>query len=311
MTTLLTEMGKQLAQRWLATLALPGALFLASCAIAHVLGHGAALDVSSLLSWFGALADQHGSGSPAVILAVAATALLSAAACSFAATALAGAVDRVWTMTGRWAPAHRLTVLRRRRWNRAYDDVRSHIARAVRTPEQGADASQFTDVVQRCSAICLVSPERPTWIADRLRATDVRVHVAYRLDLASAWPRLWLLLTPEVRGEIVAVRGSYDTATRKTAWALMYAGVSLWWWPAAVPAAVLALDGWRQGRRSVETLASLIEAVVDLHVRGLAEATGSATADALVPDEGHRLSLLFRKDDTLHPRQSRTQVGDL
>ncbi|MEV7373368.1 hypothetical protein AB0O51_21170 [Streptomyces sp. NPDC090301] len=49
--------------------------------------------------------------------------------------------------------------------------------------------------------IALTRPARPTWMGDRLIAADARGHRTYRIDLVSAWPRLWLLLPDTAHAE--------------------------------------------------------------------------------------------------------------
>ncbi|NEC82183.1 hypothetical protein G3I38_23805, partial [Streptomyces sp. SID7958] len=51
MSTVLTELGKQLAGRWAALLLLPGALYVCVVTGAVVLGHAHALDPSAAADW--------------------------------------------------------------------------------------------------------------------------------------------------------------------------------------------------------------------------------------------------------------------
>ncbi|MFF4567929.1 hypothetical protein [Streptomyces sp. NPDC001435] len=48
----------------------------------------------------------------------------------------------------------------------------------------------MADAIATADRICLLEPDRPTWIADRLRVTPVRIEAVYGFDLDAAWPRL-------------------------------------------------------------------------------------------------------------------------
>ena len=71
-----------------------------------------------------------------------------------------------------------------------------------------------------------------------MRACRVRVSKMYGLDLASAWPRLWLIVPATVRAELGAAYAEFSGAARLTAWAILYLVLSIWWWP-AIPIAVI------------------------------------------------------------------------
>ncbi|MCD2469045.1 hypothetical protein MBT42_36540 [Streptomyces sp. MBT42] len=58
-------------------------------------------------------------------------------------------------------------------------------------------------------------------MGDRLIASDARVHRTYRIDLVSAWPRLWLLLPDTAHAEVQAARSALTASTRRAAWGLL------------------------------------------------------------------------------------------
>ncbi|MFC7643160.1 hypothetical protein ACFQX6_21680 [Streptosporangium lutulentum] len=151
-------------------------------------------------------------------------------------------------------------------------------------------------------AIGLVPPRRPTWIGDRLRAADQRVHTAYDLDLTGAWPRLWLLVPDAARTELIVARDAYVAAARLVGWALLYLLVAWWWWPALPVALALAVTGWIRARDTVVVLADLIEAIVDLYGRDLATQLGVPASGPLSRETGLAISTTLRKDpETHHP----------
>ncbi|MEK8169407.1 hypothetical protein NKH77_05185 [Streptomyces sp. M19] len=95
---------------------------------------------------------------------------------------------------------------RRLRWIRAagrYNAALITLARRRRDPfapplgDAGEDPEPDTEALTAArDRIALAEPRRPTWMGDRLLAVAVRVRDTYDLDLATAWPRLWLVVPP-------------------------------------------------------------------------------------------------------------------
>ena len=142
----------------------------------------------------------------------------------------------------------------------------------------------------RADRICLVEADRPTWIGDRLRACRVRVERAYGLDLDAAWPRLWLIVPDTVRAELGAARDAFGVAARLTAWAILYLILGAWWWPAVPIALITGATGIIRARQATDNLGDLVEAAVDLHVRGLAVQIGENLTGPLTPAIGQLLT---------------------
>jgi hypothetical protein len=151
------------------------------------------------------------------------------------------------------------------------------------------------DAIARADRICLVEPARPTWVGDRLHASEVRVRRAYGLDLAPAWPRIWLIVPQEVRLEISAARDSLGASARLTGWAVLYLLLAIWWWPAALMAVIAGATGAVNARLAASDLAELIEAAVDLYCRELAAQLGHVSTGQLTPEQGRELATLMRK----------------
>lgn len=180
-------------------------------------------------------------------------------------------------------------------------------------PPHGADPearAALRVALDRCRRICPVPADRPTWIGDRLRAVDLRVHHAYRVDLEALWPRLWLALPDPARAELADAYAAYRANARLTGWGLMYLLVALWWWPAAVVAAVTLATAWVRARGAAEALADLVEGAVDLYGRDVATALGVLPADdGLDRASGDAVSALLRKDGALHPEPADPPAG--
>ncbi|MGW8366361.1 hypothetical protein ACWGK1_38185 [Streptomyces wedmorensis] len=324
MSAFLTTLGGKLADTWLSLLVLPGLLYLAVATAGSVLGHRNATDHALLVERIDRLAAGPTAHSPGSVVLIAVLVLVSSAGVSRLAAALGGGVERLWL--GDWPaplrPADRaLTRRRARRWTTADARYRRALtARALRvaaataeppTPDapdallsnalrgtdhdhEGSDDDTVTLNARR-NLIALTRPARPTWMGDRLVSVDARVHHAYRLDLTTAWPRLWLLLPDTTHSEIRTARAALTAAARRAGWGALYVLPALWWWPAGLVVAVVWASAWRQGRLAVHEFAELVESAVDLHGRDLATALGIPCEERLTAAEGLEITRALRK----------------
>jgi hypothetical protein len=305
MTGVLAELGKNLATRWLAGVLPTGLIFLAAVFAGASLGHVHWYDLPAAVhradGWAATTTDHPVTEG----LAVAAAVALAAVAAALLVEALGTVVDHLWC--GPWPkPLHRLgaALLARRlaRWEAVNREVREAWRReagrraARRNDPAASSVPEAARLIAERDRICLVRPDRPTWVSDRVRAVDERVYTAYGLDLGAVWPRLWLLMTVDERGEVRSERQAYDTATRLVAWAVLYLLLGLWWWPSLAVAAVLLVLGVRRGRAAMDTFCLLVESAVDLHCRSLAEQLGLACEERLPVPLGRRITAMLRKD---------------
>ena len=199
-------------------------------------------------------------------------------------------MQRLWFAT-RLGPLGRgLTVWRRWRWRRA-DDAYEVVLLA---PDP--DTKSLNKLLANRDRICPVRPDRPLWMADRLRAVGERVHGTYGLDLGSLWPRLWLVVPDGVRTELSSARSRLADDARLCAWGLLYLVPALWWWPSAVFAAGTCVVAWRRGRISCDALADLVESTVDLHTRAVVEQLGIDAPNGITPAVGLDVTERIRKD---------------
>jgi hypothetical protein len=299
MNTLITSLGGKLAERWLAALMLPGVVFVAVGATAVRLGHSHWSDLRLLEQEL----NRFATGTPArdngTVLLIALGVVLSSVVAAAVAQSLERLVVALWTHDwGRLGGA--MTRRRRRRWDAAMDRYETALrdkARRLRSPDtQTGPLPDIQALARACDRIALTEPARPTWIGDRMLAAAGRVQACYDLDLASAWPRLWLLLPEDTRGPLVLAQGDFAGAARRVGWGLLYMVLGLLWWPAAFIGLGLCVAGWRQGRSTVSVLADLVEAVVDLHVGTLGAALGHTTNGIFTTADGHAVTLLLRKE---------------
>ncbi|MBT2423797.1 hypothetical protein J7F01_15260 [Streptomyces sp. ISL-22] len=76
-----------------------------------------------------------------------------------------------------------------------------------------------------------------------------------------------------------------------TAWALLYLPLTVWWWPAVLITAVLAVAGRQRTRAAADIYATLIEAAARLHARALADCLGLDLIGTPTQDSGETLML--------------------
>ncbi|MFD8477957.1 hypothetical protein [Kitasatospora sp. NPDC059673] len=297
----LASLGGKLAERWLVTLMLPGVAFVGAAALALTLGHGHWSDTALLRAELDRLAASPAARGGAATLLVTLGLVTLAVASSAAAQGIEQLMVRIWT--GPWGRYGRpLVRRRRRRWDEAaarHEDALREKARLLRSARQPGPGPVTTpDTVATAAArdrIAPTRPQRPTWTGDRMLAVGERVRTAYDLDLATVWPRLWLVLPDEVRVPLAQAQTAFTAAARTAAWGILYLALGLWWWPAAaIGTAVLALGRWR-GRESMEHLAELVESAVDLHVHTLAAALGHRPDGPFTPADGESVTRTLRK----------------
>ncbi|MEU5098055.1 hypothetical protein [Streptomyces sp. NPDC020996] len=306
MNPLLATLGGKLTERWLNSLVLPGALFLAAAAVGTTLGHRHWHDVDRLRTTLDDLATRPAldrTGTAALLVALV---LLTATAASLAAQFLGGVIERCRLRFGRDPLSRARTARRARRWRERDAKLDEAIGRAQQTGA-GPDGVVMipSSVLARIQAlgeardrIALREPARPTWYGDRMQATADRVEAAYGVDLAVLWPRLWLILPEPAVRQIQSAHDSFEAAARLAAWAVGYALLACWWWPAAPVAVGCAAVARSRARTALDALAGLIEAAVDVHGRELATRVGLISPEApgrLARDTGDGMSAVFRK----------------
>ncbi|MFD0635668.1 hypothetical protein ACFQ9X_33080 [Catenulispora yoronensis] len=130
------------------------------------------------------------------------------------------------------------------------------------------------------------APTRPTWIGDRFSTTGARIHADFGLDLDHVWPRLWVILPEPLRTDLSAAQDAYATASRRTAWGVMYAFVAVVWWPALAIGAAVIVAGETRSRTAAVALTDLICASVELYVTDLADRLGITATRPLQRSDG-------------------------
>ncbi|HEV2377468.1 MAG TPA: hypothetical protein VGS19_35545 [Streptosporangiaceae bacterium] len=291
MSAFFSELGKRVAEKWLALAVLPGLLFLSAVITALSLGHTHALDLAMLTSRAKAFAVQFNGLGPTMAVLLVAGAMLAATACGLAAQALATLIQHSWFSTWTWfAPlGDRLLAKRRGRWN----DITDAIDDAVRA---GDPKDRYTALAAARTRIAVSEPVLPSRIGDRLNAVDARVYAEYELDLVAAWPHLWLITPDTTRGELRTAAIRFSGTALQMSWGVLYTVLGLVWWPALFAGAVTLLTTWHRARDSAETYACLIEATVDLYGIELARSLGLAEEGGrFTADHGKAITNLVRK----------------
>jgi hypothetical protein len=327
-TTFFEALGGKLAERWLGLLVLPGLLLLATAWTADRLGHAHWHDLGRLTAELNRIAGQPAWRSTGPLVLALAGIVLAALGLGLTVQAAGAGVERLWLSTRpRFLVAARL-----RRWQAAQSAFETALLAAARAegrgraegrtegrtaghtegraegraegrtegadarggPDAGALAAEARRLDAARDRIAVAEPSHPFWLGDRLAAPELRAAHRYSLDLATAWPRLWLILPPEVRTELDTARTRLSSSARLVAWSIGYVLVGLLWWPSLIAGVVTAVVAWRQSRTAAAVLADLVDATVDLHARKLAESLGLPVAATLTPQTGAAISKLLR-----------------
>lgn len=299
MNSLITELGKKLAEQWMSLLVLPGALFLAVAVAARALGHTHALSPDHLedqiTTWAGTAYVATISGQIILLAAV----LAGSAAVGLIAQMLGSLFEKSVLAADWWtwptplrAMADRLTAHRQRRWNMATATWHRHREEAARALTRGKRLDPAKRRMARASMLRIAAeyPDRPTWCGDRVHAVAVRMDRDHHMDLAVVIPHLWLVLPEEIRAEIATARQGIVRATTLTAWSIPYATLTAWWWPAVLIAAGISVTGWWRTRTAVDLYATLLEATTRIHTRNLVDSLGLEPPTSLTPDIGDALT---------------------
>lgn len=264
MVGILAEVGRRVSGRWLTAVLLPGLLLVTVAAAGVRLGHAHALDVDRLTDWVDGLARDW-TARPARAVVDAGLALTAAGVAGTVAGMLGRTVERFWL---RAAPGG--------------DRRRKRVLRAAE--RDGADVVEA------------YLPARATWMSDRVRLVEARIRAQYWFDAATAWPRIWLLAADEVRRPVLDARVRFSEAVTLAGWGWLYLVAGVFWWPALVTGAGVLLTAWRRGRDSLEEFATLIEAVIDIHHRTLADVLGVHVGPGGITEaEGRMIDDILRK----------------
>ncbi len=284
MTGFLGEIGKQLADRWAALLAVPGLLYLAVVTAAAVLGQAHALSYPDLsrkiAAWAASPALKSVGGTVLIVAAILAGSIMA----GLVAAAGGRFIEILWTLPGEHVPG---------RWLADWRRDRSQHAKAI--ADTSTDPAAVDKAIARADRICLIEADRPTWIGDRLRVCHVRIERVYGLDLNATWPRLWLIVPDNVRTELGAARDAFSAAARLTQWAILYLILAIWWWPAAIIALITGATAIVRAHLATDNLADLIESATDLYSRDLAARLDQNLSGPMTPAMGRLLSTRMRK----------------
>jgi hypothetical protein len=266
-TDLIASLGQKISERWLGAIVLPGLLYTTIVGWALLAGHWHALDLPWLVGRVDELWHQA-PPRPATAAITIAAALALAGSAGVASTVMAEDIlHRAWTIRG---PQRWLNTLRKRtraRW----------VGRDSQPPER-------------------YLPQRATIIGECFRLIGERVHAQYGLSVNDAWPRIWILASADTRTLLAAAQQRYYGDAALAAWGLLYLPWTLWWWPAGIIAATTIALGYLRARTSATTLATFIEATVDVHATDLAGAVGVDLPEGRVtPVEGNNINDILIK----------------
>lgn len=300
MSKFLETLAGRLAERWLTLLVLPGALYLAVAIAATRLGHAHWYRLDLLRHDLTRIAAEPAVRSPGTVALALAGLLAASAVAGILNQALGTLFRATWFARPRGPLTRALTRRRARRWDAA--DQRFREATVVAGEAQLVSEPGTADLIRQAeeraaarNAIGLVRPSRPFAAGDRMAAADQRVLNRYALDLASAWPRLWLVLPDATRSALQEANGAVAAAQRLAGWAVAYLLLTVLWWPAVLIAVACLAVAWRRAASAAGTLADLVESAIDVYGQTLARSLGVRSPGPLDRETGAEITALVRK----------------
>lgn len=283
LTDLLTQVGSDLAQRWVTSLILPGLLLLVTCYVAITLGQIDSLSYTLLYAKI--LDDYSALWSEPVLMVISFISFgIGSVALGLGTRRLAQIVESIWFFSKPSWLVMPLVKSRQKKWRNLQAE----------THEPGSEALFATRVAAR-NRFALGLPTMPTWMGDRFALTNTRVRAQYGLELAFGWPRLWLIIDDSLRNEVRGHREQLSGAALVVAWGILYVLVGLVWWPSLGIGSILLVFGWLDGRKYTGAFADMVESIVDVYVLKLALSVGLTVAAEVTPDIGEELSERLRK----------------
>lgn len=306
MNSFIESLAGKLADRWLALVAGPGLTLVAAVFVAMFMRWHRA-DAGRLRHLRDEITTST-SWRPGSVLLVLGSILTLGVAASILIRAIGGVTEQIWMAEYRLSDNFSRGIEKRRqKWEDAQLAVRTTRAAYRAAVESGAPVERQRELAEllrrhlvRRDGLGLASapPCRPTWMADRMTGVALRVRAEFGVDLASVWPRLWLVLPENARNDVTTALQSFRSATRTAGWGFLVTlvGVVLWW-PDAAAGVVVSLIGWRNGRAAVRELANVVEACVDVYSGSLGQTLG--VTDGTHPMDrqaGLRITSIARKE---------------
>jgi hypothetical protein len=106
----------------------------------------------------------------------------------------------------------------------------------------------------------------PTAVGNRLKAAELHPQARYGMDSIITWPRLWPLLSDELRQAISEARVNLNAAARLLGWGLLTCVWVVWGAIWAVPLGLmLTVVAWFRAVYAAEVYGDLIRTAFDLH----------------------------------------------
>ncbi len=300
MSAFLTELGRRVAERWLAIVVFPGLLYVGVLLLARTTGWTHALDPTWLINEIDGWMGKDPPRTRGFLVLLVTAAMLGSVGVGVAAPALGGLIARVW-LAERWhtwprplrALASRRTASRREAHRRALDAL----GRVAALGEVGLgsestleQSEQLRGAYRTLAAIAPKEPERPTRMGDRLAGVTTALYDRYGIDLPTVWPCLWLTLPANAIKEINEARDLFHRASTLAGWSVLYLLPAAFWWPGLAISSVLWILAIQRANAAVDAYALFVAAAVELHTPSLARTLGIGTSDVLDREMGTSLT---------------------
>lgn len=257
LTKLMEGVGDKLADKWIASLLTPAFLFWAGGLLAWISKFG----WNTLEKWFSAQQQIA-----QITIVIAAFLIVSASAIVMQRFNLL-AINLLEGYWPGWLRRPKRWLLQRRVQKVAKMEKRfQDLARQGIGNLSAEEYDEYATLDQQLM-YTPATPDQlmPTELGNILRATELRSQDKYGLHSLICWPRLWLLLSSDVKKELTDARTLLNNGANVWLWSIMFLLWIIWAWWAIPISLIVAFLSYRWMVNAAKTYGELLDATFDLY----------------------------------------------
>ncbi|WP_144300434.1 hypothetical protein [Stackebrandtia nassauensis] len=144
--------------------------------------------------------------------------------------------------------------------------------------------------------------KRPARLTGELTAMEEHFRNIYLLDVATAWPHLWLRFPAEHREQVTGNRAGIRHAATLVGWGILTSAVSVIWPIAWIAVLGLVLVGIHLMRQSISAYSQTVAVLMMHHAPELASQLGFENSGRLDRAVGSKLQYYLQGDEPPAPK---------
>jgi hypothetical protein len=257
LTKLLEGVGDRLADKWIASLLTPAFLFWAGGFIAWISKSGWGV----LEKWFSA---QQQIAQITIVIAVFLIVSISAIVMQRFNLLAINLLEGYWP---RWLQQPKRWLIQRK--TKKIEEMEKRFQELARQGIENLSAEEHDEyaILDQRLMYMPVMPDQlmPTELGNILRAAELRSQDKYGLNALICWPRLWLLLAPDVKKELTDARTILNTGANVWLWSILFLVWTIWTWWALPISLIVAFFAYCWMVNAAKTYGELLDATFDLY----------------------------------------------